>query len=172
MNRIHLSKHSIQLSASLLMAINLLLFHSCGSDDCEGNHSALPLAGFYSSDTSSTPISIIGLSVEGENAPNDSILLNNAVGVSQCYLPLRIDEDNTTYSFSIAADSVTTYRSNVTFYYDVEPYFVSAACGAVYNYRIKKISCEGNLIDSVVCPGNLITNANIENLRIYVATSN
>ena len=58
----------------------------------------------------------------------------------------------------------------ITFRYDIEPYFVSSACGAVYNYKITSIETTHVAIDSVVCPSGIITNAPVENLRVYFRT--
>lgn len=139
---------------------------ACSTEECEGNKNSLPLAGFLSSAISPREVSIDSLTVFGVGAPGDSLLLNNR-SASELYLPFRIDEGETTFVFRYEQEALRGITDSVTFRYDIVPYFVSSACGVVYNYEIKSIDCTRNLIDSVSCPGMKITNANIRNINIY-----
>ena len=142
---------------------------SCSTSECYDNQNSLPLAGFYSSGENPVAISLDSISISGIGVPGDSVLLDSARSVSQVYLPFRIDEPSTTYEIKYLGGSAGYYRihDEITFNYEIIPMFASSACGAVYYYKMTNIEHTNNFIDSVVCPGEVITNANIENLKIY-----
>ena len=142
---------------------------TCCNSECYDNQNSLPLAGFYSSSEDPKAISLDSITIFGVGAPGDSILVNVARGLSQVYLPFRIDQGSTTYEIRYLGGMGEFYelRDIITFNYDIVPMFVSTACGAVYYYKINSIETTHTFIDSVTCPLGEITNANIENLRIY-----
>ena len=142
---------------------------SCASDECEDNKNSLPLAEFYSSLPEPEAVSLDSISVYGIGAPGDSLLLDSASNVGQCYLPFRIDEGRTSYVIHYLKKGIAggTLRDTVAFSYGIRPEFVSSACGAVYYYDNVAIDHTCNLIDSVVCPEGRITNANRANIFIY-----
>ena len=157
----------------LLAAATLLAAASCSSD-CSENRNALPLAGFYVTDSATRQISVSGLRVEGVGAPGDSLLFDGASAVSQLYLPCRIDSDETVYRFSAqgaASLAGSEVSSTVTFRYSRRAKFVSRECGVSYVYTLEDVSCSGQLIDSVVPLTDEITNVNEENMRIYFSPS-
>ena len=145
---------------------------SCSTSECFDNQNSLPLAGFYSSSTSPASISIDSISILGIGAPGDSVLQDSVRTLSQVYLPFRIDQNSTTYEIRYLFGEAGLLRlsDKITFNYDIEPMFVSTACGTVYYYKITGIEHTDILIDSVTCPGGVITNENIENLKIYFRT--
>lgn len=142
---------------------------SCSTSECYDNQNSLPLAGFYSSERNPQAISIDSISIIGIGAPGDSILLDSVKGISQAYLPFRIDQGSTTYEIRYLQGLAGMMHLSdiITFNYDIVPWFVSPACGAVYYYKMTSIETTHNFIDSVTCPLGEITNANIQNLRIY-----
>ena len=142
---------------------------SCSTSECFDNQNSLPLAGFYSSSRTPEKIVLDSLTILGVGAPGDSILQDSVKGLSQVYLPFRIDEGTTTYEIKYLQGVAGKLHISdiITFNYDIVPWFVSTACGTIYNYKIKSIETTHNFIDSVTCPAGEITNANIENLRIY-----
>lgn len=141
----------------------------CSTSECYDNKNSLPLAGFYSSQEVPVAISLDSISILGIGAPGDSILQDSVRSLSQVYLPFRIDQNSTTYEIKYLAGLAGFYRISdfITFNYDIEPMFVSSACGAVYYYKIQSIDYTENFIDSVTCPKGVITNENIENIKIY-----
>lgn len=145
------------------------LLAACSSDECLENKNSLPLAGFYSSEAVPQAISIDSISIYGVGAPGDSILHDSVRGLSETYLPFRIDQDSTVFVIRYLQEPFGSYgiEDTITFRYDILPDFVSAACGAVYDYRMRQISTTHFLIDSVTCPDGTITNLNAQNLRIY-----
>ena len=140
---------------------------SCVSDECEGNKNSLPYAGFFSSEVSPRSISVDSITVYGEGAPNDSLLIDNGEGVASVYLPFRIDGGESTFVIQYNQKRLRGLTDRITFRYEAVPDFVSAACGVVYDYRIDNIEHTKNLIDSVRCPGMVISNANEQNIRVY-----
>lgn len=158
-----------------ILVIGLLLFVlvSCNNSECYDNKNSLPLAGFYSSSEKPQSITLDSISILGVGAPGDSILQDSVKSLSQVYLPFRIDQPSTTYEIRYLSGlaGMLHISDYITFNYDIVPMFVSTACGAVYYYKISSIDYTKNFIDSVVCPTGEITNANIENLKIYFRVS-
>lgn len=146
---------------------------SCSTDECFENKNSLPLAGFYSSAETPRQISIDSISIYGIGAPGDSVLHDSVRGLKESYLPFRIDQGETKYVIRYLSGLLGRYRiaDTITFRYDIQPWFVSTACGAVYYYNMDTIITTHHVIDSVVCPEGRITNASSENLRIYFRVS-
>lgn len=149
------------------------LFFGCATSECFDNQNSLPLAGFYSSEEVPAAISLDSLTILGVGAPGDSVLQDSVKSLSQVYLPFRIDQNSTTYQIFYLGGLPGKYGmfDEITFNYDIIPMFVSTACGTVYYYKMKSIDYTDNFIDSVTCPLGEITNANIENLKIYFRVS-
>ena len=146
---------------------------SCGNSECFQNKNSLPLAGFYSSGEKPQQIALDSISILGLGAPGASVLQDSVRGLSQSYLPFRIDQESTTYEIRyLFGDAGKLEISDViTFNYKIEPWFVSSACGVSYRYVMKSIETTHNFIDSVTCPGGVIDNADRENIRIYFRAS-
>lgn len=145
---------------------------SCSTDECFDNSNSLPLAGFYSSEEPLQAVEVDSLEIKGYDVPGDSLLTDGKRSISQTYLPFRIDQPSTTYIFRYTARRFAEIglADTVTFRYDITPFFVSSACGAVYEYRDITIETTRHAIDSIVCPAGEITNQAIENIRIYFRT--
>ena len=166
----NLRRNTKKLTAPFLFVMFLIgLSGGCSTNECYDNQNSLPLAGFYSSTELPLPISLDSISVLGIGAPGDSILQDSVRSLSQVYLPFRIDQNSTTYEIRYLAGLPGEYHlsDRITFNYDILPMFVSTACGAVYYYKITSIEHTNVFIDSVTCPTGEITNANLENLKIY-----
>lgn len=151
---------------------SLVALFACNNSECYDNKNSLPLAGFYSGDSIPRAISLDSISIYGLSAPGDSILHDSIRGLSQTYLPFRIDDNETTYVFNYLSGVLGELHisDTISFYYDIEPWFVSSACGAVYYYIIKDIVTTHNIIDSVTCPTGIINNINEQNIKIYFHT--
>ncbi len=154
-------------AATTIFAAGLLA--ACSTGGCYDNQSAIPLAGFYSSQTKGA-ISVSGLKIYGIGAPHDSALVRPSQTVGSVYLPMRSTHSTTSWCLDIATTDSTTVADTLTFAYESIPYFASEECGAMYYYRITRYSCTGNVIDSVVVKDSLITNADIETIAIYFRT--
>lgn len=152
-----------------ILAIFIGIATGCTNSECYDNKNSLPLAGFYSSAEKPQSIALDSISILGIGAPGDSILQDSVRGLSEVYLPFRIDQSSTTYEIRYLSGEagLLKLKDLITFNYDIVPMFVSQACGAVYYYKITSIDYTKNFIDSVVCPTGEITNANRENIKIY-----
>lgn len=151
----------------------MVAMSSCSSGECFENKNSLPLAGFYGSGEKPEKIALDSISILGVGAPGDSILQDSVRGLSQSYLPFRIDQGSTTYEIRYLFGEAGLLELNdiITFNYDIEPWFVSSACGVSYRYVMKSIETTHNFIDSVTCPAGVIDNMDAENIRIYFRTS-
>lgn len=160
-----------RIKAMIMASVLMLCAWSCATDDCTDNRNALPLAGFYSSATDQA-VSVDSITIFGIGAPGDSLLLKNARNVNRVYLPLRIDNESTSFVIHYMQKELDNPRFNdtITFVYRTIRSFPSAACGASFRYEMEKINCTTHLIDSVTCPLGFIDNANVENIRIYFRT--
>lgn len=161
-------KKLIPLSGPVIM-LGLAMLGSCASNECLENKNSLPLAGFYSSEETPKQMSIDYVSIYGIGAPGESVLHDSVRNLKQSYLPFRIDQSKTQYVIAYLSGLLGEYqiKDTITFNYDIVPWFVSSACGAIYKYEVISIETTHNIIDSVTCPLGVIDNANIENLKIY-----
>lgn len=142
---------------------------SCNTSGCIENQNSIPLAGFYSY-TTGQAISIDSVAIGGVGAPDDS-LLNTGRAVSTIYLPLRSTAHTTSFYIRYLQRNMDGMADTISFSYDSEPRFVSEDCGAMYFYRITSVSHTSLLIDSIGITDSLITNADIERIRIYFRTN-
>lgn len=151
-----------------------LLLAGCSNSECLENHSALPLASFYDSE-SQRAIAISNLSIYGIGAPGDS-LLYAPQNLQEAYLPFRLWENSTTYVFAYLSllpeiEEGETYdgeipSDTVTFHYRAKEWFVSPACGAMYFYEMESVDHTSLLIDSIAF-NDVITNENVSNIKIF-----
>lgn len=153
----------------MFLSLTLGIIAGCSTSECYDNKNSLPLAGFYSSEETPSSITLDSISIYGLGAPGDSILQDSVKGLKESYLPFRIDQESTTYVIQYLSGLLGIYHiaDTITFNYKIIPMFVSAACGTVYYYKMDTIVTTHYVIDSVTCPLGEITNANIENLKIY-----
>ncbi len=145
---------------------------SCNTSGCLDNQSAIPLAGLYSSETGQS-ISLNIIEISGVGAPGDSVLVAAGTAVQQVYLPMRSTVDETSWCIHYTQENLSDPALNdtVTFGYESQPYFASEECGASYRYYINSVKCTTHLLDSVVLADSLITNADIERIRLYFKTA-
>lgn len=156
------------------IALAVTIWTGCSSNECYDNHSALPLADFYSVETNQQ-VSINRLEIFGVGAPGDSILYYDE-SLSQAYLPFQLSSDTTTYVFAylsflqngenVEEDTRLVPHDTIKFIYERKTWFVSPACGAMYFFDIEKVEHSSILIDSVYVDP-VITNANASNIKIF-----
>ena len=125
----------------------LLILGGCGDGSCYDNGSAVPMARFYQSGTT-TQVSPNGMTVSAIGAPGDTLLIDNAT-VSDLHLPLHVSTGSTQWRMTFAASDGTTETDTVTL-----------------NYRHT-----GPAIDSVVVAQAHVTHVDQVNLRIYLPTN-
>lgn len=167
-------RHRQIITFSAAILLSALCLSSCAGNDCLDNKSALPFAGLYASGTLQS-LSVSDLTIYGIGAPGDSVLYQSAT-LKNVYLPFRIDTDETRYVFrydifaSEETDPAEIPSDTITFRYTRQPWFNNAACGATYNFELTDISWTSFVIDSISAVEAVITNKNIENLKIFFRT--
>ena len=154
------------------------LFGACNSNECYENHSALPLADFFSMQDGKA-VSVQRLAIYGVGAPGDSILYYDQ-NLQQAYLPFRLDSDTTRFVLKYMGPADPDVEmtdqwdylpcDTVTFIYTRKPWFVSAGCGAMYFFDMKDVRHTNVAIDSIAT-NSVITNENSANIKIYFNTS-
>ncbi len=147
----------------------LLILGGCGDGSCYDNGSAVPMARFYQSGTT-TQVSPNGMTVSAIGAPGDTLLIDNAT-VSDLHLPLHVSTGSTQWRMTFAASDGTTETDTVTINYHPIEYFASVECGAMYHFDITGVSHTGHVIDSVVVSQSHVTHVDQVNLRIYLPTN-
>lgn len=155
---------------SIIAAAVAATISGCNTTGCLENRNSIPLAGFYSAATEKA-VSVTGLSVMGLDAPGDSLLYTPAETISQIYLPLRARDGMTTYVFSFTSgndEDKTVAIDELTFTYTATPWFASEDCGAMYRYHIERLEHTTRVIERVELTDSLVTNFNIETIRIYL----
>lgn len=147
-----------------------VLVQACNTSGCTENQNSLPLAGFYSMETRQQ-ISIDSLGIGGVG--RDSLFYGPPDRLSQAYLPFRSQFDETAYYFRYMQKTLDFPEivDTVRFTYTSQPYFASEECGAMYRYTIRKVDYTTHLIDSVGIVDSVITNSEMERIRIYFHTS-
>lgn len=145
---------------------------SCNTAGCYDNGSSIPLAGFYSSETAES-IALDGLEISGLDAPGDSVLSMPGTAIGEIYLPMRSSKSSTGWVIEYQYDHLKIPEDNDTIVFDYEsiPYFASEECGAMYAYRIRRVTHTCSLIDSVLLTDSLITNVDRQTIQIYFRTA-
>lgn len=158
--------HHLAVLTTLLLAASGLTLQSCGDNSCYDNGSSLPLAVCY---MDGIQHSVPGLTIKGIDVPGDSLLADSNT-VSEIYLPLRASVNTTSYELlrwvELGGETKPIYDT-LTLDYEPVVYFHSSECGAMYNFNIKKVTCTGNAIDSVVLLTQTVTNSVLPAMRIY-----
>lgn len=161
-------------TAAATVAAIMTYVPSCSSTGCTDNRSSLPLAGFYAEGTGST-IALDSIDVGGIGAPGDSLLLATPHTATEVYLPLRSEFNSTAFfiAYRYKALDYPELVDTITFGYTSIPYFASEECGAMMRYRINSVAYTRHILDSVaiVPADSIITNADIENMRLYFRTA-
>lgn len=144
----------------------------CNTTGCTENQNSVPLAGFYSM-TTGDAIGIDSLAIAGDGAPNDSLLLGPSERGTEVYLPLRADRNVTTFVIKYMQKSLADHgvEDHITFYYESTPWFASEECGAMYHYRITRVSHTSQILDSVGISDSLVTNIERQTIGLYFRTA-
>lgn len=150
-----------------IVAAIALAVAGCNTAGCLENRNSVPLAGFYASGTDDK-IQVLNIQINGLD--NDTVaILEPTQRVSQVYLPMRSTQPSTTWVISYKDEALDgpEYNDTLSFHYDSEPYFASEECGVIYKYHIKQLDVTSHLIDSAVLVDSVITNVDVEQIRIY-----
>ena len=160
-------RHILGFLATLIVAA---LSVACNTTGCTDNQNSIPLAGIYSY-TTLEAIAIDSVAIGGSGAPNDSLLASPARVTGSVYLPFRAAENSATFYIDYCQTHLLGLRDEVTFYYESYPWFASDECGAMYHYRITRVTHTKELLDSVGVSDSLITNVERETIRLYFRTA-
>ena len=154
---------------SLLLICSLAL-KSCSNDGCTENQSSIPLAGFYSTETGES-IAMSMLEVYGIDASDKNSLTDKNNPIKQVYLPLRATQNNTAFliHYGEYGDAVE-YNDTIWIDYNTTPYFASEECGATFRYEITSIRHTDLFIDSIEVVDPVITNVDVERIKIFFKT--
>lgn len=165
-----LLKESVRVVVAAFAVTAIAMLSGCNSSGCTDNKSSIPLAGFYSYETLAA-ISVNKISIGGVDAPDDSLIINNS-SASEVYLPFRAEFDETRFYIHYHQRGIDdpAYNDTLTFRYDRVPYFASEECGAMYKYEITEFTSTYHLIDSISLVDAVITNADLEKIRIFFRT--
>lgn len=152
----------------LTLAVLATAVTGCNTTGCTDNQNSVPLAGFYSISTLEK-VAIDSLAISGLGAPNDSLLVGPSHAASEVYLPFRAADNVTTFVIKYMQKHLAEQgiEDRVTFYYESMPFFASEECGAMYHYRITRVSHTMNILDSVGVSDSLITNIERSTIGLY-----
>lgn len=167
--------------AAAALATAVMTLPGCNTSGCTDLRNSIPLAGFYSAETFDA-ISLSDLSVGGIGAPGDSLILDASTtssAQSQVYLPFRFGTSEVAYVFSVLLRGTDSegnptgleVADTITFDYTSHPYFASEECGAMYSYRITGCRHTSHIIDSVAVTDSLVTNTDVERMKVFFRTS-
>ncbi|MCI9844956.1 DUF6452 family protein [Flavobacterium pectinovorum] len=122
---------------------------SCEKDDiCDANTPTTPrlIISFYDITTPSVKKSVTRLKVTGKDQPEGVIFNEGGTEITKYLtsgdsiaIPLKINEDSTTFSFILNSDSSNPELANtdeITFNYSRQNIYVSRACGFKTIYRL------------------------------------
>ena len=165
-------RHIFPVITIALLAAAGFAVPSCNTSGCTDNQNSLPLAGFYDSATGQK-ITIGDIEISGVGVYDSLPLYNAGTGMNSAYLPFRADSSLTAYSFHYTQEGIDSviFNDTISFEYSSTPYFASEECGAMLQYRIRRMDYTRHLIDSVIIADSLITNSDMERIRIYFRTS-
>lgn len=162
MMRLSLAYKTLAIVAAIALAVA-----GCNTAGCLENRNSVPLSGFYASNTGDK---ILVYNVQINGLGNDTVaILKPSQRESQVYLPMRSTQPTTTWIISYKDEALDgpEYNDTLSFHYDSEPYFASEECGVIYKYHIRQVDITNHLIDSVVLADSVITNVDVEQIRIY-----
>ena len=145
---------------------------SCGDSNCMENRSSVPYAVFYNDSVVPQRISIDSVSVYGIGQPGDSMLLDTARRVSSTYLPLRDGRDTTRFVIRYEQRNLDPrYKADtLTIIYHSYVRFVSAECGAMFNYIIDSLGYTTWQIASAQVVQREVNNLQAENVQLFYRT--
>ena len=154
-------------AAALIAAVSA----GCNTQGCTDNRSALPLAGFYDA-AEGRSLTLDSLLIHGIGAPGDSAVATPGQKISEVYLPMCSTAESTSrcIAYKWADTDTTLLNDTITFAYTAQPFLAGDECGAMYNYRIRRVDYTRHIVDSVAVVDSLITNNNLQQIRIYFRT--
>ncbi len=132
----------------------------------------MPYAGFYDSSTGSA-ITLDSLQIYGLGMSEDDPISAAGERISALYLPMRSTQQSTGWIIAYKWSYLDYPQLNdtIVFDYTSSPRFASEECGVIYDYHIDEYRYTTHLIDSVIVTDSLITNIDLERIKVYFRTS-
>lgn len=157
------------LTRFVFAVLAVLALSACNTSGCLENRSSVPLAGFYAADSAGSSISLDSLQITGLGMPESDPLVKAGTRTGSVYLPMRATEPSATWLFAYKWRDLDFPElvDTIAFHYTSDPYFSSVECGVIFKYRITRLDYTTHLIDSVALADSLITNTDVERIRIY-----
>lgn len=156
---------------SLLIVLLFLSFFACEKDEiCIDPITPNLIIRLYDIADGTTIKSVANLQIK--NIDQDSIFNNNITATDSITIPLNINQDSTTYVFTINTDDAALTNSDtLKISYSREPVFVSRSCGfktVFKNISLSLTSDTNNWIQSVIFidPKNTIENETKAHVKI------
>lgn len=145
----------------ILLLTTILLMVSCTSDNetCREETRVVLRIGFFSSESSALA-SIDSVTIMG--IPDETLFYNNSKNINKVELPLVASGTATQFAirFNEQWDTLTVLHTT-------NPYFVSYACGMIYNHQIDTVLIRGAVSKSLKIDAKLVNNQNVQHLQIY-----
>lgn len=161
----------IQYRALLLVCAVIIassVFFACSDSECSESTVTDMNVNFYKKSNNAAftdTVTIFGLLDGG--IEYDSILYN-AQRLKSVTLPLRLDNDSTSFVFNfLTAAGILWAQDTITFVHRNDPHFISEACGFVMYFKLDTVIYTTDHIDSISVNNNMITNDPSENIRIF-----
>lgn len=164
--------HWLEIIIISMIGLAIGMMSGCSDTGCLENRSSIPYAGFYSYQTG-RPVVIDSMEVGGVGAPADTLLMTASDKYSNLYLPFRFEKTSTSFFFRYVAKELNYPQlyDTISFDYESMPFFASPECGAMYRYQITRMTYTTHLIDSVAITDSLITNTDVERIKIFFRTA-
>ena len=143
---------------------------ACNSSGCTENHSAIPLADFYSSQTKKA-ISLKDLTISGVDMTKPTNLVDSGTSTSSVYMPMRPLYNSTSWDFAYHMGEGVVLHDTITFDYERIEWFAADECGAMYHYKITRMNYTTTIIGSVQIVDSLITSVDKTYYNIFFRTA-
>ncbi|MEM9142095.1 MAG: DUF6452 family protein [Bacteroidota bacterium] len=171
--------NSIKPAKSIILTLSIILalayFASCEKDDiCVDGDTPLLVIKFYDAEDTTMTKEVTGLQVNGLIIGEDTLDIVANTALDSIQLPLRTTENNTSFLISQTLSNPDTTLTNIlTFSYEVQPEFISRACGYVANYNalegtaLRGVEADSLWIQEIEIEIPLVENSNETHVKIF-----
>lgn len=163
-------------SASVLLLLSACLLSACSNIDCPLDNVVLMQCNLYDSETqkSLTLSDVLTVTPAGR----DTVLLNQASGISSFLLPLKESGTRDTLLLNLSNSLGQEAVDTLFVEHQPQPHFESLDCPSCVFHTITGASCTSHALklmpltlDSVAVVRAMVNYDDIENIRIFLRTS-